>query len=316
MGPIVVPLDVVEVHRRRDAGLKINIAHETQQRRVIDDAPEIALEVTVVNRVEADQGAEQAQVALHQMFAEEKCGAFQPHRHFIKRQEQVSHRLFIRDLRGREARAIDAVIDVLVEIVADLGLLLRKVQGEQVTCLGAGKAILKHSADVIFGVVDDALLFTIPQYRHRVAAAIAGIGGEIRFAEEMKALRDVTMMSLSLAKRPSALVPHRVGDADAYAVLQFQQGAHDQSPVCPRASERNVKMVASSRHWRSPCFSHDAPESILLSLELPVLRLLGKLGHRHQIAQGSESAPVKIRKRSQHRPLHAAPVKRSRCTLP
>ena len=58
MTAVVVLLDMLHVHRCGDARPLIQLAGKGPQGRVIHQAPEIALEVAVVNRVEADQRSE------------------------------------------------------------------------------------------------------------------------------------------------------------------------------------------------------------------------------------------------------------------
>ncbi len=52
MRHVIVALDVVEVHRFRHTVVLIKIAQIRPEIRVIDNTPQIAFEVTVVNRVE------------------------------------------------------------------------------------------------------------------------------------------------------------------------------------------------------------------------------------------------------------------------
>src|SRR5450631_2316359 len=51
---VIVALDMVEVHGAGDAFDLIEIAQITPQIGIIDDAPDIALEMPVIHRIEAD----------------------------------------------------------------------------------------------------------------------------------------------------------------------------------------------------------------------------------------------------------------------
>jgi hypothetical protein len=53
LAAVIVPLDVVHVHGRGDAGLLVEIAQIVPEVRVVDDAPQIAFEVAVIDGVEA-----------------------------------------------------------------------------------------------------------------------------------------------------------------------------------------------------------------------------------------------------------------------
>ena len=58
---VVVPLDVVEVHRLCDARRADRDRVDTAKIRVVDDPSQVAFEVAVINGVEADQGAKSRQ---------------------------------------------------------------------------------------------------------------------------------------------------------------------------------------------------------------------------------------------------------------
>src|SRR5260370_35493519 len=61
---VIVPLDLREVDGLRDARDLIQLAQIVPQIRIVDDAPQIAFEMTVIDRVEAHQRGEQAPVSL------------------------------------------------------------------------------------------------------------------------------------------------------------------------------------------------------------------------------------------------------------
>ena len=64
MGAVVVPFDVIEVHRVGDAVGLIQISQIAEEVRIIDDAPEVAFEMAVVHGIEPDQRHEQPPVGL------------------------------------------------------------------------------------------------------------------------------------------------------------------------------------------------------------------------------------------------------------
>ncbi len=53
---VIMTLDVIEVDRRRDSVVLIEIAQIGPEILVINNTPQIAFEVAVINSVEADQG--------------------------------------------------------------------------------------------------------------------------------------------------------------------------------------------------------------------------------------------------------------------
>ena len=70
---VIVMLDMEEVDRLGDARQVVKLAQIAAQRRVVPDLPKIALEVPEINRVEADQGGEQAPVGFRQPLADEEA---------------------------------------------------------------------------------------------------------------------------------------------------------------------------------------------------------------------------------------------------
>ncbi|MNP68630.1 hypothetical protein D3C76_1646110 [compost metagenome] len=62
-------LDVGEVHRLGDPRPLINLPQPVRQVRIIGNAPQVALEVPVIHRVETNQRGEQADVRFGQVLA-------------------------------------------------------------------------------------------------------------------------------------------------------------------------------------------------------------------------------------------------------
>lgn len=68
---VVVPLDMVEVHGVRDTGYLIEVPEIAGKIRVVDDAPEIAFEMAMVDGVEPDQRDEESPIGFDTLSAEE-----------------------------------------------------------------------------------------------------------------------------------------------------------------------------------------------------------------------------------------------------
>ena len=67
MGDVVVPLDVVKVHGVGDAVGLIEVFEVAEEVRIVDDSPNVALEMTMVDVVEAHEGDEQAPVGFDEL---------------------------------------------------------------------------------------------------------------------------------------------------------------------------------------------------------------------------------------------------------
>lgn len=69
MAGVVVPLDMGEIHGFGDPRPLIQLSQPVRQVRIVGDPPQVAFEVTVIHRVEANQRGEQADVRFRQVFA-------------------------------------------------------------------------------------------------------------------------------------------------------------------------------------------------------------------------------------------------------
>src|SRR5271166_5470724 len=67
---IIMPLDVGHVHGLGDAGHLIELAQVVRQIWIVDDPPQVALEVADIDGIETDQRGEQAPVPLGQAIAD------------------------------------------------------------------------------------------------------------------------------------------------------------------------------------------------------------------------------------------------------
>ena len=67
VGDVVMPLDVVEVYGVGDAVGLIEVFEVAEEVRVVDDPPEVALEMAVIDGVEAHEGDEQAPICFDEL---------------------------------------------------------------------------------------------------------------------------------------------------------------------------------------------------------------------------------------------------------
>ena len=120
LAAVIVPLDVVHVHGRGDAGLLVEIAQIVRQIGIVDDPPQVALEVAVIDGIETDERAEQPPVGLGDRRApRDSAAATSRAFELVERGEQRAKRLLVGVLRDRKAGAVDAVVDVGVDQVVD-----------------------------------------------------------------------------------------------------------------------------------------------------------------------------------------------------
>ena len=67
MGDVIVPLDMVEVDGVGDAVGLIEVFQVAEEVWVIDDSPEVALEMAMIDGVEAHEGDEQAPIGFDEL---------------------------------------------------------------------------------------------------------------------------------------------------------------------------------------------------------------------------------------------------------
>src|SRR5690606_21539151 len=109
---VVVRFDDRHAYRLRDARYLVEIPDVAGEVRIIDDPASIALEMAVIDRVEAHERREQPPVRLGDPRAREVAAGPEPIVEFVERVEQRDGGLLVRLLRRREARFVNAVIDV------------------------------------------------------------------------------------------------------------------------------------------------------------------------------------------------------------
>ena len=68
---VIVTLDMIEVDGVGDTGLLIQVHQVTLEVWVIDDAAEVAFEVTVINDIKPDERTEKAPVGFDDAFVEQ-----------------------------------------------------------------------------------------------------------------------------------------------------------------------------------------------------------------------------------------------------
>lgn len=121
---VVVPLDVVDVHGLVHARQGKERVQETRQVRIVHDPAQVAFEVAVIDRIEADQCREQADIGFGDLSACQPVAILQPVFKPVQRVENAAGRFLIRVLRRGEPRAVDAVVQRRIDAVVqrvDLG---------------------------------------------------------------------------------------------------------------------------------------------------------------------------------------------------
>ena len=243
MAHVVVALDVLHVHGPGDARHLVELAGIAPKIRIIDQAAPVALEVVVVDRVEAHQGGEGAPVGLGDARAGQVALPGQTRLQFVEGGEEGVEGFLVGSLAGGEAGLVDAVVDGVVDGLVD-GV-DGGAQFARIVVLAAGAEFAVEHADDLGGfVVDDGLALLVPQRRHRHPARVAGVGLGVDLVEAGKPVDDIRDAPGRLGEHPALVAHQGVDHRQPDRVLEPLEGTHDHGAVGPRARQRHVKVVA------------------------------------------------------------------------
>ena len=173
------------------------------------------------------------------MLAEDLLQTLQRFKHF-------PDRVVIGFLAGRKPGFIDTVVDVvvdpavqLVNFIAQLNRVV--VPGAGAVCIKRG---IKHADDFRRFVADNRLVFLVPQYRDSNASGVVRIGAQIKLVEEIVVVKIVAGRGGEITvKRPAVFQHQRVDHRNRNEGFKAFKFAHNQRAVCPRAGQRNIKMI-------------------------------------------------------------------------
>ncbi len=243
MAAVIVPLDVIEIDGVAEAVDRVEPPCVRPQMPQIDQPVAVALEVPVIDRVEADERREEPDVGEREPVADQKTTSvrqtsLQP----VERLEQDREGPVVGRLRFREAAAIDAVVHVGVDAgVHRLDLVPQLFGIERRTAV---ERLVQHTDDLGAFVRDDRPPRRIPEHRHGDGARRLPVGPEI---DVPKVTRPVRIGHDTPVRRvaPAILAHDRVDHGDRDRRLEPLETADDQRPVRPRTRERDVQPVAA-----------------------------------------------------------------------
>src|SRR5690606_14619416 len=217
---------------------------------VLRQALQVALEVAVIDGIEADQGREEAPVRLGDAIAHQIALPAQERLKLIERGEQCLELLFIDVLTGGESYLVHAIVDGVVNPGVDGIDLRQQCLRRVISCRGTEsvEGRIEHADDLRRLVVDDGIALPIPQHRHRYPTAVAWLRTQINLIEVAGVPNRVSCHTFGGFEGP-AVVSH-VGIDHRYAEdrFEFLQCPQDHHPVRPGAGHRHIEMIAA-------CFS-------------------------------------------------------------
>src|SRR5690606_24096910 len=119
MAGVVVVLDVGKVHGLGYAGPLIELAQPVRQVRIVFDAPQVALEMAVVHRIEAHEGGKQTPVGLGEKFTGEIALFGETLLEPVQLREQLVERRLIGFAGRGEAGTVHAIVDPRVDTLVE-----------------------------------------------------------------------------------------------------------------------------------------------------------------------------------------------------
>ncbi|MPN32414.1 hypothetical protein SDC9_179892 [bioreactor metagenome] len=186
MAAEIVVANMVKIDRFRDAWHLINIAQETMQIEIVADAMLVAFEMRDIHRIKADECCPQANISLCKpitcqiaMLTED---LLQPR----QRGKDVFYRVIIGLLTGSEARFIDAIVNVVINPAVQFVDLVAQFWGIVVPgfCPLRIERRIEHANDFSRFITDNRMVLFIPQDRHGDAAAVMGIGVQVKLIQK------------------------------------------------------------------------------------------------------------------------------------
>src|SRR5438552_16735709 len=170
----------------------------------------------------------------------------------IKGIEELAARPFVNVLPGGEARLVDAVVDLVVNKGTQFLLFRGNVFGEKIYLLvlrQRAKGIVKHLANIVLAIIDNASRLLVPEHRDGDAAIKFRFGQLVSFGEKVKTVdrvgrdkglagaRPSIRTGIGIAKSPSASIAYWVHDRQTDYLLQPEQLTSNQRPARPWTSQ-------------------------------------------------------------------------------
>jgi hypothetical protein len=154
-------LYVVRVHRLSHIRLLIKVHRVAPQVRIIHDAPQVALEMSVVHGIEAHQRRKEAPVGPRIAVAAKVTPGRNDFLPEIQHFEDLCYGLVVRHLPGGETGAVDAVVDGLVDRIYGRIDLVAQILGEE-TVVSAGERLELRSKSA-FQLLRHLLPLSLPR---------------------------------------------------------------------------------------------------------------------------------------------------------
>ena len=267
----------------------VDLADIAAERGIVLHPAQTALEVDVVDKVEAPQRREEDDIGEGEAVAEDPALGGEPGLELVELGEEHVDDLVVDLLLGGEARPVDPVEQRFVEIGVEVVDRLPEVFGVEVD-LGVGRPraeeVVEDRRHLLRLIVEHPSLARVPEHRRRALGVVLGVAQEIDVLQRRLAVEGVGVL---LAEDPAGLLgvlldhaEDRVGVDDGDGVAEPEHVEQHLHAGRPGAGVGGVEHVAIGLVARR-CFTVDAPRPLpgpLLVVELGLPREGLRLGGR------------------------------------
>src|SRR5690606_23723838 len=150
-------------------------------------------------------------------------------------------------LRLREACAVNAVVDVLVDALVQLVDLGAKGLGIEIDGprADAVERRVQHADDVRRLVRHHAPALLVVEHGYRDSTGVVGVALRVDLPQRIAAEARVGALLRAIVEYPALIGPARQRERDRDVLLEPFELAEDQRAMRPRAAERDVQVVAA-----------------------------------------------------------------------
>src|SRR4029077_107425 len=174
-----------------DARLLIQIHQIALQIWVVDDTPQIAFEMAVIDDVESNECAKKSPVRLDNAIPKQVASFRQTLFEFVQRLKKSAASNLVGPLARGETSSVNAIVYIVVQKLRKRFLFGCDFGRKKIYILIPGeliKHIIEHAADIVLTIVHDPFRFRVPEHRYCHALVEIRIGSVVSFAEKVKAV--------------------------------------------------------------------------------------------------------------------------------
>src|SRR5690606_13010454 len=243
---VIVLLDVLQVESAGHARPLVELPQIPREIGVILDALQVALDVHMVDCIEADQGSEQTPVRLGQGVAQQIPPGCQTLLQLVQGLEQSLEGLLIGLLAGSKSSAVDPIVDPVIDARIERVDLPAQALWIVVTRPGTEviEGAVEHADDIGRFIADDPLALPIPEHRNRHPAAVIGRVCGIDLMQVLGLVDGVGHHPVIGFEGPAVLGHQRVDHRHRDHPLQPLEYPEDQGAMGPGAGQRYIQMIA------------------------------------------------------------------------